>query len=247
MIVGQSFSAVAANVTSSFLASGGTAPYVYAVRAGGAGGTINSVTGLYLAPAAASSDPKKAFDIIDVTDNVGARASLNILVGTSLLLFCDIIAKEMDLPIGRVVVWDQKIFQPTDEKLYVAVKVLTCKPFANTNKGMPVTGSFDSVQSINMYAQLQLDIISRGPEARDRKEEMVMALASNYAQSQQEANSFFIGKIPAGGQFINLSSPDGAAIPYRFNISVGIQYFVTKVKEVPFMDTFETPVITTEP
>jgi hypothetical protein len=127
------------------------------------------------------------------------------------------------------------------------VSVLQCKPFANTNFADGSGSGLDSVQSINMVATLGIDVISRSNEALLRKEEVLMALASDYSQAQQEANSFNIGKLPMGGQFVNLSPVDGAAIPYRFNISVNIQYFKRKVKAVPYFDDFAPVEITTEP
>lgn len=241
----QTLTAVGPNITSSFLGVGGTMPYSYSVLSGGAGGTINGSTGKYIAPAAVPPDPSMIYDTIQVTDSLGNIATADILIGTPLLLFCDIIQTQMGLATGRVYLWDQKIFQPSDNGLYVAVSVLQCKPFGNNNV---LDSSGNSVQTVNMNANLQVDIISRGPEARDRKEEIIMALNSNYAQSQQEANSFYIGKLPPGGQFLNLSNVDGAAIPYRYNITVALQYFVTKTVPVPYFNTFTNPpTVTTEP
>jgi hypothetical protein len=95
-------------------------------------------------------------------------------------------------------------------------------------------------------ATLSIDIISRSNEALLRKEEILLALNSQYAESQQELNSFFIGTLPAGGQFVNLSYVDGAAIPYRYNISINIQYFVTTLKASPYYTDFQDPEITTQ-
>lgn len=244
LALAQTYTAIGPNLTSSFLATGGTPPYVYSVQAGGAGGTIDSASGLYTAPARANSNPAQAYDVISVADSASSITRSNILVGTALFLFCDILQTELGLPNDHIYVWDQKIMQPTDAGLYIAVAVLSCKPFGNTNQ---MDGSGQSVQSVNMYARLQIDAISRGPDARDRKEEIIAALNSNYAQSQQEANSFYIGKLPPGAQFINLSNPDGAAIPYRFNIAVALQYFVKTTKAVPYYDTFSNAVVMTEP
>lgn len=244
MTLTQSKTALGVNLKASFLAINGTAPFTYSVRTGGAGGTINSSTGVYTAPPSVPSDPSMIFDTIQVKDNVGNIATSQIMVGTPLLLFCEILQREMNLATGRVYLWDQKIMQPTDSGLYIAVAVLSCKPFANTNF---LDGNGNAVQSVNMYAMLQIDIISRGPEARDRKEEIILALKSDYAESQQEGNSFYIGTLPAGAQFLNLSSQDGAAIPYRYNISVAMQYFFTKTKAVPYFGTFSGPTVVTEP
>lgn len=248
LTLSQSRTAVAPNVPASFLASGGTAPYTFSVIAGGAGGTINPSTGAYTAPAVAQSDPTKAVDTIQVVDSAGspATATATILVGSALLLFCEVIQQELGLSSGRVFLWDQKVFQPTDAGLYVAVSVPSCKPFANRTMKGP-SGWSEAVQSVNVLATLDIDVMSRGPDARDRKEEIVLALNSIYAQSQQETNSFYIGKLPPGGRFVNLSFIDGAAIPYRFRISVNLQYAVTKSKAVPYFDTFANVSITTEP
>lgn len=237
--------ALAAGLTASFLASGGVEPYAYSVLPGGAGGSVNSATGLYTAPASASSNPAQAFDTVQVTDANSDTATVQILVGTPLLLFCDIIQRELGLAVGRVYLWDQKIKQPTDDGLYIAVSVPSCKPFGNTVKPDPVTGWADAVQSVNMLATLDLDIMSRGPAARDRKEEIILALNGLYSQSQQEANSFYVGKLPAGARFVNLSAIDGAAIPYRFRISVNMQYAFTKSKPAEYFNTFDEPEVTT--
>lgn len=236
----QTATAVGVNSPASFLAAGGTPPYVYSIQPGGAGGSIDSSIGSYVAPAVVNSDPTKDFDTILVTDSLAATATAQILVGTPLILLCEIIQSEMDLAPGRVYLWDQKIMQPTDFDLYVAVSVPNPRPFANSR-----TQSSDGitvVQSVNMYAAIDIDIISRGPAARDRKEEIILALNSTYSQQQQQANSFFVGTLSTA--FVNINDIDGAAIPYRYRISIGMQYMVSKVKTPPFYDSNFTPTVT---
>ncbi len=92
---------------------------------------------------------------------------------------------------------------------------------------------------------LGLDIISRGPAARDQKELVIAALNSNYSEQQQEKNAFYIGKISTG--FANLSNIDGAAIPYRFHISCAFQYTVTVSQAIPYLDSFQTSVVDINP
>jgi hypothetical protein len=156
----------------------------------------------------------------------------------------------MSIPNDHIYLWDQKIFQPSDSNLYIAVGVHSCKVFGNNNSPGIVMGDPDwslQFQSVNMMATLDLDLISRGPAARDRKEEVIMALNSVYSERQQDSNSFSIGRIPAGARFQNLSLIDGAAIPYRFRISVNMQYTVTKTSAVDYFDDFEEEEITTNP
>jgi len=224
------------SVSSPFQATGGVAPYSYAIAPDGVGGSITS-GGVYTAPSKVGSDK------IVATDANGQKAVFKVYVGTVMHLVCDIIQKQMGLDDGRVYIFDQKIFMPTDEGVFVAVSMMNCKPFSNNIKYDPTTDS--DVQSSNFFAALQLDIISRSTEALFRKEELLMALKSTYAERQQELNSFHIGVLSTN--FINLSQIDGAAIPYRFSITVNVQYQVKKIGSVSYFDTFEDPTVITSP
>ncbi len=241
LVLAQSATAVAVNITASFLASGGSAPYLYSVLPGGAGGTIDPSSGVYTAPAVVSSDPAALYDTVQVDDYAAATATAQILVGTPLLLFCEVLQREMGLANGRVYLWDQKLMQPTDSGLYIAVSVPSCKPFANINRPSSSGGGMVAQQSVNMQATANVDIISRGPAARDRKEEVILAFGSNYAQTQQEANSFYIARLPSSGRFLNLSDVDGAAIPYRYRIPINLLYAVSKTKAIQSFNDFTSP------
>lgn len=230
MIVSQSTTAIRPNLTCSFAVTGAVGAVTYSIKTGGAGGTINS-SGIYQAPA------KIGADTIIATDTLLNQAMAIILIGTPEMLVCDIIQNQMGLAPGRVYLWDQKIKEPTDSSLYAVVQVLSCKPFGSGTTYDGSGSGLNAIQSVNFLSTLSLDIKSRGPDARDRKEEIVMALTSPYAEYQMAANSFKIGKLPSS--FMNLSQEDGAAIPYRFNISVAIQYAVTKTLAVPYYGIFQ--------
>lgn len=221
-------SALALGLTQPFGGLDGVAPYAYTLLEGV--GSIDPVTGLYSAGAVLGGAT------VQVTDANGATAEADIMVGTPLELFCDVIQEELDLQPGRVYLWDQEIKAPSDQGLFVAVGVLSCKPFSNIRR-MDADGN--SVQSTHFSATLDVSIISKGPEARDRKEELILALNSQYSEAQQELNSFRI--FPLSTSFVNLSQAEGAAIPYRFNISVTVQYQVTKTKAAPYYDQFVVP------
>ena len=232
---------MAPNCPASFLATGGTAPYSYFVKTGGAGGTIDASTGAYTGPINFKSSPFVNMDTVGVLDNNGDTTESTILIGSPLILFCDILSHELCIPRERVYLWDQKIMQPTDFGLYIAVSIPSTKPFGNTNRFNGTTNNSD--QFVSMLAVLDIDIISRGPVARDRKEEIILALNSNYSQQQQTTNSFLIGTQST--RFINLSEVDGAAIPYRFRISVNMQYAYSKSSAAQFYSSFDEPQVFT--
>ena len=225
----QNATAIAPNLSMPFAANGGVPPYNYFVVPGGAGGTIDSATGQYTAPFRTGRT-----DTIKVVDSIASVAFAEVIVGTPEMLLCDIIQTQLNLSQGQVYLWDQKINIPEVFQMYVILRTLRCRPFGNTN----YYDGENTIQSTNFLSVVTIDILSRGTEARDRKEEVVMALRSDYAEQQQEMNSFFIGSIPT--DFIDLSQEDGAAIPYRFNISVMIQYFVSKTVPVSYYDSFQS-------
>lgn len=239
MIIRQTMTALGPNARASFQASGGVEPYLYEILPGGAGGSINASTGVFVAPGSVSYDPRFRYTVIQATDYDGATSTARILVGSPLLLFCEILQRELGLAEGRVYLWNQKIMQPIDSGLYIAVSIPFAKPFANNNRAAAVGSDLQEQQYVSMMATLDIDIISRSEEALYRKEEVLLALASTYSEQQQTANGFYIAKLPPGAKFLNLSQIDGAAIPYRFKISINMQYCYSKAKAVSFYDDFE--------
>lgn len=219
------------NNTVTFVATGGTAPYVYSLVSGI--GSIGAATGIYTAP------PQTGVAVVRVTDALLATVDAAVTINSPLTLFCDLLQQEMGLAAGQVYLWDQKLNIPNDERLYIAVGVISAKPYAN-NRFLDVSGpGILEVLSTNMQATISIDVISRGPDARDRKEEVILALNSIRSIQYQEANGILIA--PHTSSFVNLSEIDGAAIPYRFNLSLNLQYKISKTKAVPYYDQFQVP------
>lgn len=223
--------------------SGGVAPFTWNVVAGGAGGSVDS-SGKYTAPQQPFdlTDINKTIDTIRVVDANGdvATATMNVL--TPLEIVCEIIRRELSLDNEQVWIYDQKRNIPIDSKLYVVVEVINPKPFGSSNKSEVIEGVLTSVQGLNMAVMLSIDVMSRSLLALYRKEEVILALNSDFARQMQQAYSFYIA--PLTTQFVAISQEDGAAIPYRFAMSVTIQYAVTKKRPVAYFDQFQGNLIT---
>ena len=231
MAIIQNLTAITFGRSTSFGRTTGVGPYTYSVALGGAGGAIDS-NGTYTAPNA------EGIDTIIIRDSLNTTEQSTIKVLGPVELVLDIIQTEMGLSQGRVILWNQKIELPKDDDLFIAVSQQTVKLFSNTNEFVGT----NFIQSVNVMSTLSVDLLSRNLSAKNRKEELIMALNSQYAQNQQSANGFHIGRVPA--QFNNVSNEDGASMLYRYNISINIQYAVTKTKAAKFFDSFEHEVIT---
>jgi len=228
---------VAVGMKIPFSTVAGTPPYTYSVLPDGAGGSIDA-NGLYTAPQTIG------VDVIQSEDSLGEKVTTEVCIGTPLHLVCDIVSKFLNLGSDQVYIMNQKISPPDDERLYVCISVLTGRAFGSSNKPKPGAG-LDEELSVNVFAPLDITIYSRTIEALLRKEEVVMALNSNYARSQMELNSFVVASVP--GPIVPLNYPDGAAINFMFNISANIQYMATKVRPTPYFDDFQGSAIETNP
>jgi len=243
MTVLQSLTHIGYGVPTPFQSSGGTAPYTYSVLPNGAGGTINTSTGVYTAPLLAQCNPSQAFDTIQAVDSLGAKSTAQIFVCNTLQLVLDIVLNYMGLSSDRGWLWDQKIDEPEDYNLFVVLTEVFNKVFGNSKSSISTDSGLASFQFTNFYSSVQVDLKSRGTAAREQKELLLMAFKSDYSQSQQEANSFKIGTLPT--TMVSVSTQDGAAIPYRFSVTIGVTYQVSKQISVPYYDTFSGPTVAT--
>lgn len=233
MIIRSYYRLIGPGVRVPFAAFDGVEPYVFSVAPDGIGGTVTQ-DGFYTAP------NKTGTDTIIATDANGDTAEYQMGVGVGLHFLADIIRKEMNLSVDQVIIENQKFNIPKDSRVYVSVKTLTMRAIANRNHFI----DGDEGQSVNMFGPVDVAIYSRSTEALTRKEEVVMAMNSNYAKNQQQLNGFLIGKI---GNIVSLSEIDGAAIPYFFNVNLNIQYAVTKQRPVDYFDSFELDDVITNP
>ena len=245
LTVRQTYTAVGPSGFVSFQGYGGIEPYLYTLAPNGAGGSINPTTGNYRAPEVAPTDPKFAYDKIIVTDYAGDVGESQVLVGTPLILFAEVIQRELGISQDRMRLWDQKLFSPKDAGLYVVITNPWNKVFGISNHPLPVGSELDQAQRVSMLSGVDIELISRDMSAFYRKEDAILAMTSTYAQQQQTAFGFFIA--PLSKNFLNVSQIDGAAIPYRYRISVNIQYAYAKTKASPSFDQFSAADVNTDP
>lgn len=241
----QNTYAIRAALSAQFFAVGGVEPYAYSVLPGGAGGSIGPSSGIYTAPATASYDPLRVFDTIRVDDYAGAFVTAKILVGSPLQIVMDILQREMVLPDGRVYLYNQKVLQPADSALYIAVRVENSNTFGQSRRSASTSGGMDSSGAVSMIDTVSFDLISRGLEALERRAEFLRVWNGNYAQFQQNFNAILIGRDPARPMMM-IPDLDGAAIPYRFRATYHLQYAEKATAPIAYYDTIDAPEIYTD-
>lgn len=164
-----------------------------------------------------------------------------------LQIIVDIIRTEMDLASDQVVIYNQQWVVPNDNRLYVSINLMGTKPYANNRSYSQTVGTdaltgntnaliLQEEQSINTADILSIHVYSYGSQARVRRNEIMFAMNSTYAEQQMEANSFSIGPVPTS--FVDVSEPAGTEILNRYAITFNVIYGQSITSPVAYYDQF---------
>ena len=145
---------------------------------------------------------------------------------TSTDLLRMILVEQMDLDQEKVNIYDEKWKIPPDDDLFIVLEYRAGKCLANRNTFVSTGGDPEEHQDLNMLEDIIIGIFSRNRSATLRKEEVLMALISSYAQSLQEKYSF---KILRAGRIQDLSELEGSAMLKRYDIEVRVFAWYKKV------------------
>ena len=155
----------------------------------------------------------------------------------------DIIRKEMGLNQQNIWIHSQnRKIPPQSMELYVTVGCVDFLPISSKSQYDP---DFDNeVQTVYGRASVQVDILSRSLEARQRRAELLMALNSFYSKEIQDKHQFRIFELPS--RFINTSSLEGGSEINRFSLIIRAMISEDKVKTSAYYDNFNTTIISQE-
>lgn len=154
-----------------------------------------------------------------------------------------IIVKEMELDDEAVMIYNQKWDIPTDDKLYMDIEFRYSKSYSNRNSLPVIKGKATEQSDVNMQEHYTVRLFSRSTLALQRKEEVLMALASIYSQQQQESNSF---RIFPTMNIQDVSEVEASARLYRFDIDVVVMAWYSKSKIQEYYNSLDVQVLIDE-
>lgn len=155
----------------------------------------------------------------------------------------DIIRTEMGLNQQNIWIHSQnRKIPPQSMELYVTVGCVDFLPISSKSQYNPDEDT--EVQTVYGRASVQIDILSRSLEARQRRAELLMALNSFYSKEIQDKYQFRIFELPS--RFINTSSLEGGSEINRFSLIIRAMISQDKVKSSAYYDTFNTTIISQE-
>jgi len=160
------------------------------------------------------------------------------------IILCDIISTDMEIDPTRVVVYNQNFKPPKDDDIYIVVSEGISRIIGNTNRFEPADSEAEpptvdrEVKSVSKATEYNIEITSKNTDAKYRKEEILMAITSDYSQQKQEENQI---KVSRTSQISDLSFIEGGSSLHRYRITVIINSVNIKEKAITPIDKFQTP------
>ena len=150
-----------------------------------------------------------------------------------------IIKQYMSLRDGQIWLKNQKVGLPKDQTFCVTVGFMgNAKTIGSTKRNV------EDVETISLtqYAIITIDIFGLSQEVPLRKNEIIMALNSSISNEAQNKLGFSISSHPLTDN--DLSALDGAAIPYRFQLTFAVQFMQENKTSFDYYDSFNNEIKT---
>jgi len=157
----------------------------------------------------------------------------------------DILKNCMSLTDDQIFIYNQNFKLPSTSGLFIVLQYNSSKNYSSTNEFIPADEGVEGAQeNIAMLTKEEytVNILSRDDSSRQRKEEVVMSINSNYSQNQQGLYQFQIA--PITGNFTNVSELEGAAVINRFAINITLLAHYNKVIDTAYYDDFTNQIET---
>ncbi len=154
---------------------------------------------------------------------------------TSMDLLRLILVNQLGLNAQDVNIYDEKWKIPPTENLFIVLEYRSGECIANRNLFDATGGDPVEYQEINMLEQITVGVFSRDRSATQRKEEVLMAILSSYAQGIQEKYSFKIARV---GNIADLSAVEGTAMLKRYDIDLSVYAWYSKNVTPGYIDNF---------
>ena len=160
------------------------------------------------------------------------------------LILADIIENFMSLGNGRIFIDNQNFKMPTDTGLFVVLQQISSNNYSTTNKFIPADEGQEGGQELITYRSQEsynINVMSRDSSARQRKEEVIMALNSDFSKNQQEKYSFKLAKI--SNSFNNISDVEGEAVLSRYVFNINLIAWYSSIRDTAYYDQFSNQIL----
>lgn len=147
----------------------------------------------------------------------------------------EILDAEMNLPTGRCFAYNSAVDLPKDDKLFIVLYFGSRSPFANNVRMKETATGFEAEHSYNVVEDIEIALISRDNDARDRVHEVYMALNSVLSHELQEKYKFHLSST---GEVLENSFLEATSRMNRFDVTCRVIRAYEKQKYVNYYDKF---------
>lgn len=152
----------------------------------------------------------------------------------------DILINCMTLTNDQIFNYNQGFKLPETSGLFIIINYLSSQVYSATNTFIPSpegdeTNNKESISALTKEDYM-INVISKNNDARQRKEEVILSLNSNFSKEQQGKYQFRIANV--SNSFTNVSELEGAAMVNRFAINISLLAHYNKTIDTTIYDTF---------
>lgn len=151
-------------------------------------------------------------------------------------LIADIIKTEMQLDDERVLIYNQKWNLPNIKGIFIYLNYISSQILSNNKCYKEKEDGYYEIQTMTKMDVIGLNISSANSEARERKEEIILALKSTYADQVMERYAFRVASIPMS--FNDVSQLEASAMLNRYVANINVISGLENSKKVEYYDTF---------
>lgn len=126
------------------------------------------------------------------------------------------------------------------DKLQIGIQSIGSNCISNQTNYATIENVYTEVSELVIDDIIQIDIMSRNNEARDRRFEIIAALNSTYSKQLQEEYCFKIFQIPERMSYTGLL--ETSAYIYRYTLTINCQYLKRYTKPVDYYNKFNIEV-----
>jgi len=149
----------------------------------------------------------------------------------------DILKNCMVLTDQQIFIYNQDFKLPETSGLFIILQYNNSTNYSSTNTFIPADEGEEGGQeciAMNAKEEYTINIISKNDEARQRKEEVIMSLNSNFSKDQQGLYQFQIAQISSS--FVNVSELEGAGMLNRYAINISLLAHYSKTMDTTYYD-----------
>lgn len=152
-----------------------------------------------------------------------------------------ILDTQMQMPAGRVFAYNSNVDLPKDSDLFIPLFYTERRPIANNTRMLSTTKGVEEHQTSNIVEDVIISLMSRDTSARDRVQDVFMALRSYYSQDLQAKNKLHISTI---GEAYDKSFLEATSMFNRFDIKIRVFRSYEKINSIDYYDKFDFEVWT---